>query len=281
MNGHARTASLPDDVYRRNSLSGSDTTSASDTASSVASGSVHLGAEHRYDSRPTTAGSGADPSPQLGARDPQQQPHAHDGFSSAFGLMSLDDPAVLAGLAADSQPFFSTLGGALQTPTPARERERAGAGGVFPAGDRDRDAELRDLREFWRQYMRTPLSGGGPLGATPSASANAALAASGGILGAAARPGMGKRGLSRVASMPSVKTPGVELAAPHFRDDAAAVPAPARTYLAAEDLRRYEAAVLSRKAPQLSLVPRKKSGLDQGQGSSPYSHGQCFCRERG
>jgi hypothetical protein len=50
----------------------------------------------------------------------------------------------------------------------------------------------------------------------------------------------------------------------------------ARTYLAAEDLRRYEAAVLSRKAPQLSLVPRKKSGLDQGQGSSPYSHGQCF-----
>lgn len=33
------------------------------------------------------------------------------GFSSAFGLMSLDDPAVLAGLANDPAPFFSAIGG--------------------------------------------------------------------------------------------------------------------------------------------------------------------------
>ena len=31
------------------------------------------------------------------------------GFSSAFGLMSLDDPAVLAGLQSDGAPFFSDL----------------------------------------------------------------------------------------------------------------------------------------------------------------------------
>ncbi|OBZ77848.1 hypothetical protein A0H81_01824 [Grifola frondosa] len=35
--------------------------------------------------------------------------HAEGGFSSTFGLMSLDDPNMLAGLAGDGTPFFSGI----------------------------------------------------------------------------------------------------------------------------------------------------------------------------
>ncbi|KIY52515.1 hypothetical protein FISHEDRAFT_55876 [Fistulina hepatica ATCC 64428] len=128
------------------------------------------------------------------------------GFSSAFGLMSLDDPDVLAGLKADGTPFFSKVMTAVPqqfqaahvpqkngdfandlTPMP-----RAGAAyvnGVFegelnasfgqplyasgemdngfaessnhvayPLRSSQREAETKELRDFWKTYIRTPFS---------------------------------------------------------------------------------------------------------------------------
>lgn len=309
---HARHASMPDNHARRNSvdLSNSDgTNSVNGSVSSAASSHIHLpldmGGSQRNSyasssSRPSTAESPASSSRQLPL--PHQQGHSrqgsdvhHDGFSSAFGLMSLDDPAVLAGLASDSQPFFSTMG--MPTPTPAKEREmreramnslfpstsggggkqdeRARDGGIGPLSARE--VETRELRDFWKQYMRTPLSGGGPLGGiTPGLSSALGAGAAGGILasGAAARPGPPKRGLSRVASLPSVKTPGIGLRESYASGaeydaaggqgayNASQMPAPAvpagRTYTNSDDLKSYEAAVMSRKAPMtLNLQPRR------------------------
>lgn len=102
---------------------------------------------------------------------------------SAFGLMSLDDPAVIAGTATDGQPFFSkpvTLD--MDTPMPmkrgagqlgvdATSSSSVGlmrsastgtglsslAGGALQTPSRELDN--REMRDFWKQYMRTPLSG--------------------------------------------------------------------------------------------------------------------------
>ncbi|KDQ58928.1 hypothetical protein JAAARDRAFT_192500 [Jaapia argillacea MUCL 33604] len=165
----------------------------------------------------------------------------HGGFSSQFGLMSLDDPNVLAGLSSDAPPFFSSeaMQGILDSqggprrsgedePTPLAGpggKLATGAGGTNSGGLgqlSSRELETRELREFWKQYMRTPLSGpGGPLGLsdlTSSSSANLAPNAlsnsnsgssqgGNGLLGANGRPSLPKRGLSRVVSLPSVKTP--------------------------------------------------------------------------
>ncbi|KAJ7496348.1 hypothetical protein B0H11DRAFT_2276488 [Mycena galericulata] len=247
-------------------------------------------------------------------------------FSSAFGLMSLDDPNVLAGLAADGVPFFSQrapgssssssshshshshhsqAGHTGLTPgtgpgvghtglTPHGEKARAmqlvpplayqaypplgppagvGVGAQTPS---TREAETRELREFWKAYMRTPLTGPGDVSAlglqTPSANAGAALAA-----GLGPPSASGRR--YRVASLPSVKTPEGEMdAAPSY----AAVHQPgqggggggpqtqqART-MHNDDLRSYEAAVLARKAPELTLRkparrPTTSAGVSQPQ----------------
>ncbi|KAF9065459.1 hypothetical protein BDP27DRAFT_1331908, partial [Rhodocollybia butyracea] len=274
--------------------------------------------------------------------------------------MSLDDPAVLAGLA-DGTPFFSHLnqmpdmnnhsgstGITLEdvndavgtglgmrndpdaTPMPMGEAQ---AMGLIAPGHRDhsstssnspshqsqhfprarpstghgrssnpnwgsipnsdigtpgRDAETRELRDFWKAYMRTPLSGpgggaSGILGA-PSSQGMHMLSSNGGngmnsSLGppsGTAPPGYRRQ---RVSSMPTVKTPPaltdeerytgsfIGLTAPYERyPPPLAVPshrgnnqqnyqsqgapaAGATMHGNAEDLRSYEAAVLARKAP--------------------------------
>ncbi|KAF7320510.1 Zinc finger/binuclear cluster transcriptional regulator [Mycena chlorophos] len=193
---------------------------------------------------------------------PHSRPPAHDPhsrppeFSSAFGLMSLDDPNVLAGLANDGVPFFSTNSPVaahaqphdkrlpppiplqlplLPAPPPLQfhPQSQSQAGGT-------REAETRELREFWKAYMRTPLTGPSPgtaapnndplahglslglgLGMqTPSASANnaavAAAAAAGGMLavpnsGTAYAGGGPTPRRHRVSSLPSVRTPEGEI----------------------------------------------------------------------
>ncbi|KAK7056046.1 zinc finger/binuclear cluster transcriptional regulator [Favolaschia claudopus] len=254
-------------------------------------------------------------------------------FSSAFGLMSLDDPNVLAGLSQDGVPFFSGRTGltpgagvnagplpplhhlrrnSLQNlhqlvPPPPLQYDYSGAHpqshsppppnsahshtGAMPQPPGaqtpgSREAETRELREFWKAYMRTPLTG--PPGQdalglqTPSASTGAAGSTVGmlgaGMVGATpTRESVNGGRRYRVASLPSVKTPegemdaapvypihhhghGHQLQLPHLQHlmqgQQQHVPPPpplGRTMHNADDLRSYEAAVLARKAPELVL----------------------------
>ncbi|KAF9556943.1 hypothetical protein CPC08DRAFT_725385 [Agrocybe pediades] len=268
-------------------------------------------------------------------------------FSSAFGLMSLDDPNVLAGLVADGQPFFSDpaqvhnqqqqggqqqqqqqqqqnesgesrdgndgygkrnegsggpsalLGGDMDTPMPIKRSsgllsaglDLSGAGsgtGLSSRGNNPLPTPAREMdqreREFWKQYMRTPLTG-------PSSGLGDATTPSGqGNKGASSTTTPYRR--QRVSSLPSVKTPIVELdqmygaGADHQyhyyqqhqhqqhqhqqggdgeQHGKLGPMSSIRTTLHgnAEDLRSYEAAVLARKAPALMNLqlkrPMKKS----------------------
>lgn len=175
----------------------------------------------------------------------QHQPHSHSHghnlqqqivsdlarpeFSSAFGLLSLDDPNVMAGIATDGTPFFdhpsqahnqprTQLGNNvanMDTPMPMRRgsaplqlisleekfpmSSSVAAGSVLESDTPSKEKDSRELKEFWKQYMRTPLTGGGSEGVTPSGNGSKAL-----------NPfGHGYR-RPRVASLPAVKTPIVE-----------------------------------------------------------------------
>ncbi|KAI8995699.1 hypothetical protein BD414DRAFT_520908 [Trametes punicea] len=253
----------------------------------------------------------------------QSNQEGEGGFSSAFGLMSLDDPNVLAGLSTDGAPFFSGInpftpgannqnssatnnasGLSLATPTQDLLTQLKSAGG--------RDAlDNKDMRDFWKMYLRTPLtgpnssgSGGGimfplqtPRG--PGAPLDQALSSQ-----AAGRPSPTRRH-SRVASLPSMKTPPLHaderLGHPYSRgpeqyDAQGSAPrqqtqlqqqdgAPGgvtgaynstvRTTLHdAEDLKSYEQAVLARKAPiQLNLVPKRKSSVAASSQPQPPAQG--------
>ncbi|KAI0258104.1 hypothetical protein BC834DRAFT_137070 [Gloeopeniophorella convolvens] len=190
-----------------------------------------------------------------------------EGFSSAFGLMSLDDPDVIAGLS-DGAPFFDGAlingGGSAPTaswgdgPTP---RGNPGAGGEKDGQHSHQGSQnhppaptpsgLKELKDMWKQYMRTPLSGQ-PLAHEHHAG------------GSPKR----ERGLTRVASLPSVKTPSAASAAwgdpmrgaPQPQPQYAGVgPSYARTHNHPDDLRSYEQAVLARRAPlTLHLAPRRR-----------------------
>ncbi|TDL25563.1 hypothetical protein BD410DRAFT_598689 [Rickenella mellea] len=238
---------------RRGSLSQiSDSSSASNSAcNSAASSSLHLPM--------------VDLTPQLHTADPAQLPFDIDTYagynsdssghgllpparavSSAFGHLSLEDAAVLASLTSDAgAPFFSNTAMKLppqdSTPRPFRDDE------VMRAN------EMRELREFWKQYLRTPLTGP-PLGATPKAENNAAP------FGGRPSP---KRGLSRVLSLPSVKTPADEKnplymsRIPHVDEDGILRSAPHT-----DDLSSYEQAVMARPAPTtLNIAPRKSRSI--------------------
>ncbi|EMD33339.1 hypothetical protein CERSUDRAFT_117959 [Gelatoporia subvermispora B] len=240
------------------------------------------------------------------------------GFSSAFGLMSLDDPAVLAGLSADGPQFFSELDGRdvsgdghssstsknilsglnLQTPTQD----------IIAALGKRTSEDTREMREFWKMYMRTPLTGNfalqtptpgtglGPFG-FPTLNLQGQNQGQG-AAGQTARPSPSRRH-SRVASLPSMKTPPLLAADARFGDNSQAyqfganypppppfslqAPPPSsrsqsqqqgrqgpqpgmRTTLhEAEDLKSYEQAVLARKAPlQLNLIPKRRGTIAGG-----------------
>ncbi|GAW06806.1 c6 transcription factor [Lentinula edodes] len=216
-------------------------------------------------------------------------------FSNAFGLLSLDDPAVIAGLANDGAPFFSHLnhlgvdshlnnptgstgipldavanigtGMTLRndpdaTPMPIGEAQAMGLVGPgvdpnpasvvasstssqnlqhFPRarpstgngrnsnwgdtgelGTPGRDIETRELREFWKAYMRTPLSGpgggtvGGMLGGNIPGHHDMHMLSPGGTssgmnpgapLGHPTTGAPSPYRRQRVSSLPSVKTP--------------------------------------------------------------------------
>ena len=272
----------------------------------------------------------------------QHQPHSQHHldlgrpeFSSAFGLLSLDDPNVIAGITTEGTPFFDDpnqahnqarsttsgstttsdvvqLGGQADVDTPMPMKRGSGqlqslegsqkfsisaaGAGVENGGTPSREKDSKELKEFWKQYMRIPLSGSemlssmsGSEGVTPSGNGSKATNTSG--------PGPGYR-RPRVASLPTVKTPIVEmdvyLNATHPSTSTLAGDGQGTTAGAAymrrtssrempagmgmgmdtgmdnsEDLRSYEAAVMARKAPTtLNLkVRRPMRGRGRGGGT--------------
>ncbi|PIL28382.1 hypothetical protein GSI_09533 [Ganoderma sinense ZZ0214-1] len=244
--------------------------------------------------------------------------------SSAFGLMSLDDPNVLAGIASDGQPFFSgisfaptkqggnnahpTSGMALATPMPVPQDLLAQ---LKSAGGRSVDMDSKEMHDFWKMYLRTPLTGPNPNPHSTSNNSNGNGSSGGGgamfslqtptgpgaplgqsnvAAGPGGRPSPTRRH-SRVASLPSMKTPPAPLFASadeglghghgngqrpstgdheahgahqhHHPHQQAGYNSTVRTTVhEADDLKSYEQAVLARKAPMnLNLVPKRKGSL--------------------
>lgn len=244
-----------------------------------------------------------------------QQHSGLDGerdVSSAVGLMSLDDPNFLSGLPADDNTpsFFPgmnlnmNLGGMPSlsaipaddpdaTPMPLKENpppsappgtlslpRSASTSGVNTATPRESD--LKELREFWKQYMRTPFSGPGPAEGQNSHNSTPQHQHQEQQQQQSFPPPGFRR--PRVASMPSSKTPTIALSLQnqthqHHQqnqqpNDPSRGESGMRTTLH-EDLKSYEAAVMARKAPtNLNLVPKMRRGTVPGltaPGHSPSS----------
>lgn len=220
-----------------------------------------------------------------GSSEPSQPPQPHrvgeGGFSSAFGLMSIDDPNVLAGLSSDGVPFFSNFSiGVLPqspnaTPMPTRMqhshlhqgRDRGASTSALPTPGLTKDSvETRELKDMWKTYMRSPLSGSGTaaLDVSTSQPPPAQMPQS---------PSSQRRRM-RVSSLPSV-TPTVEKGHPlmmHGHCEGGAGGGAVRTTVHGnpEDLRSYEAAVNARNASlKLHLVPRRKGIRPNLNGSPP------------
>ncbi|KAM5544896.1 hypothetical protein V8D89_001794 [Ganoderma adspersum] len=261
--------------------------------SSANSSTVHLPLPGFNDLRTRAELGGKEAPPGFRGQNPQE---GEGGFSSAFGLMSLDDPNVLAGIANDGQPFFSGIsfppgstkhahanaspssGMALATPMPQDLLAQ-----LKSAGGRSVDMDSKEMHDFWKMYLRTPLTGpnsngimfplqtptgpGAPLGQNQNV---------GGGQGGAGRPSPSRRH-SRVASLPSMKTPPLFAderlghgQRPSTGDHEAHAQQPAgynnstvrTTLYDADDLRSYEQAVLARRAPMtLNLVHKRKGSL--------------------
>ncbi|KZS92564.1 hypothetical protein SISNIDRAFT_466912 [Sistotremastrum niveocremeum HHB9708] len=233
-------------------------------------------------------------------------PVGEGGFSSAFGLMSLDDPAVLAGLPEQSAFFDNHQPGQglhqLPPLLPNQQHQppqfQTGSTGLTPSLTPSawRDQDYAELRSFWNTFMKTPSS------ATPMANGRNSGnqypfdQLSAGTSNATGRPSPPRRGLSRVASLPAIKTPPHEVGNPmsqsmHYaahgnqqtqnhQNHSQIPPAqfhPRQAYNNPEELRAYEQAVLARKAPVLNLSPPKRmkpldsssSSIGQRRGSLP------------
>ncbi|KAF7312909.1 Zinc finger/binuclear cluster transcriptional regulator [Mycena kentingensis (nom. inval.)] len=206
---------------------------------------------------------------------PPMHGHGHGHHDHRLSLPPLPPAPSYSTSSAGPSPVSASFASGGTTATSAHPQGQGQAPPQTPG-------ETRELREFWKAYMRTPLTGPGldPLGLkTPSASAAAAAAAAhaGGILGGATPTAGGGGGrLYRVSSMPSVKTPRVEeeydlgvgrvqgfgaLQQPQVQAQAQAQaqaqvqaqlpPKPGEE--GEEDLQSYEAAVMARKAPELVL----------------------------
>ncbi|KAG6372229.1 hypothetical protein JVT61DRAFT_8029 [Boletus reticuloceps] len=224
-----------------------------------------------------------------GSTEPSQLQHSNrvgeGGFSSAFGLMSIDDPNVLAGLSSDGVPFFSNLGmgvlphspnatpmpTAVQHPHPHHQgRDRGMSPGTLPTPGLAKDtAETRELKDMWKTYLRSPLSGSGTVALDLSTSQPLSLAQM-------PQSPSGQRRRMRVSSLPSV-TPTVEKGHPlmingggHGEVGSGGSTVRTTVHGNPDDLRCYEAAINARSASlKLNLVPRRKGTRPSLNGSPP------------
>ncbi|KAG9308572.1 hypothetical protein JVU11DRAFT_11676 [Chiua virens] len=278
---------------RRVSLDFSDSSSATSQSvpPSATSSNVHLPltGNEMYDARPEeTQGQPDDAhilqhqcsNPQPGSQPSSfsgpsestqpQQPHrvGEGGFSSEFGLMSIDDPNALAGFSSDGGPFFSNLGMGIlphspnATPMPTRvqhshshqSRDRGMSFNSLPTPGQTKEImDSRELKDMWKIYLRSPLSGSGTATLDPSS------------FGQMPQSPPGQRRRVRVSSLPSV-TPTMErgqsiVMNTHGEAGSAAGTGALRSTMHGhpDDLKSYEAAVNARNAPlKLNLVPRRK-----------------------
>ncbi|KAG2048381.1 hypothetical protein BDR06DRAFT_962754 [Suillus hirtellus] len=250
---------------RRDSVDYSDGSSASQSMpSSATSSNVHLplsagdmyqGVSEDFQQRMLL-----DPQRRRDSMSSTSAPESHDqqsdehsrvgegGFSSAFGLMSIDDPNVLAGLSTDGVPFFSNAAMNMRphspnvTPMPPKAlsqqqlRDRGMSLSALPTPGLGRDDFM------WKAFIRTPMSG--PQLAGSEAPATIPQSPS-------------SRRRVRVSSLPSSKTPTVERALPGMANGNGEG---ARTTLHGnpEDLRSYEAAVNARNASLNLNLPKRR-----------------------
>ena len=195
------------------------------------------------------------------------------GFSSAFGLMSIDDPNVLAGLSTDGVPFFSNVAINMRphspnaTPMPPKalsqqqqqqNRDRGMSLSALPTPGLSRDGG--DI--LWKAFMRTPMSGPHPANSDVS-------------LGAIPQSPAGRRRV-RVSSLPSSKTPTVERALHGMANNHPEGTNGMRmtAHGNPDDLRSYEAAVNARSAAlNLNLVPKRRGTRPRYNASPPVSAG--------
>jgi hypothetical protein len=255
---------------RRSSVDYSDGSSASHSIpSSATSSNAHLplsagdmyqGASEDFQQRmllepqrrrdsmtsPSSAAAASAPAPESQSDQQSQSRVGEGGFSSAFGLMSIDDPNVLAGLSTDCVPFFSNAAMNMRphspnaTPMPPKAlsqqqlRDRGMSLSALPTPGLGRDVD-----NLWRQYMRTPMSG--PHNEVPQSPSS--------------------RRRVRVSSLPSSKTPTAERALPGMSNgNANGNGEGARMTLHGnpEDLRSYEAAVNARNASLNLNLPKRR-----------------------
>lgn len=117
-------------------------------------------------------------SPQQSQPNGRPVPSGRGGeFSSAFGLMSLDDAAVLAGLSSDGAPFFenqSSDGFLSHQPNgQQQQQQQQPSNGTFSSGimgltnpdpnpaqtPNTKEREMRTVREMWAAFLRDPTTG--------------------------------------------------------------------------------------------------------------------------
>lgn len=205
----------------------------------------------------------------------QQRPTSEGGFSSAFGLMSIEDQNALAQLQPDGVSFFSNVGvGSVMphspnaTPMPARQGSQTHQTGQQPFRDRGMSLSALqtpgEMRDVWKAYVRTPPSG--PGGDDTAANTNTSQSQQAQM---SMSPSSQRRRL-RVSSLPSV-TPTVERGHPLMNGYAGGHVEGSRGSMQgnSDDLRSYEAAVNARSASlNLNLVPRRR-GTRGGVSRSP------------
>lgn len=205
----------------------------------------------------------------------QQRPTSEGGFSSAFGLMSIEDQNALAQLQPDGVSFFSNVGvgGVMPhspnaTPMPARQGSQSHQPSQQPFRDRGMSLSALqtpgEMRDVWKAYVRTPLSG--PGGDDTAANTNTSQSQQAQM---SMSPSSQRRRL-RVSSLPSV-TPTVERGHPLMNGYAGGHVEGSRGSMHgnSDDLRSYEAAVNARSASlNLNLVPRRR-GTRGGVSRSP------------
>jgi len=158
-------------------------------------------------------------------------------FSSSFGLLSLDDPNVLAGIATDGAPFFDDPGQAHNQPRSAT------SGSTASLGDTDTPMPMR------RDSGQLPL--------LP-------------VEGSQRFPISTHQNPSTFSSNPGVGGPTPSA---YLRRTSCEIPAGMglniNTSVSGEDLRSYEAAVMARKAPTtLNLKVRKHIKGGEGGGGT-------------